>query len=56
MFARGSAATDPAGVVQRWLDEVWMGGDLDVVDELVSPRYVRHGPSGTVVRDQRWAA
>jgi hypothetical protein len=52
MSARGSSAPDPAGVVQRWLDEVWMGGDLDVVDELVAPRYVRHGPSGTVVRDR----
>jgi hypothetical protein len=52
MSVRGSAAPDPAGVVQRWLDEVWMGGDLDLVDELVAPRYVRHGPSGTVVRDR----
>jgi SnoaL-like domain len=52
MSGNGFAAIDPAGVVQRWLDEVWMGGDLDVVDELVAPRYVRHGPSGTVVRDR----
>jgi hypothetical protein len=52
MSASGSAAQDHADVVQRWLDEVWMGGDLDVVDELVAPRYVRHGPSGTVVRDR----
>ena len=43
---------DPAAVVRRWLDEVWMAGDLDAVDELVAERYVRHGPSGTVVRDR----
>ena len=29
-----------------------MAGDLDVIDELVVPSYVRHGPSGTVVRDR----
>jgi hypothetical protein len=45
-------AFDPAAVVRRWLDEVWMAGDLDAVDELVAQRYVRHGPSGTVVRDR----
>jgi hypothetical protein len=44
-------ALDPAAVVRRWLNEVWMAGDLDAVAELVAPRYVRHGPSGTVVRD-----
>jgi hypothetical protein len=48
----GLRAGDPAAVVRRWLDEVWMAGHLDAVDELVAPRYVRHGPSGTVVRDR----
>jgi hypothetical protein len=40
-----------AQVVQRWWDEVWGAGDLDVVDEIIAPTYVRHGPTGTVTRD-----
>lgn len=52
MTGTGLGGVDPAAVVRRWLDEVWMAGDLDVVDELVAPRYVRHGPSGTVARDR----
>jgi SnoaL-like domain len=52
MTGTGVGAGDPAAVIRRWLDEVWMAGDLDAVDELVAPRYVRHGVSGTVVRDR----
>lgn len=39
----------PEAVLRRWLDEVWSRGDLDVVDELVAPRYVRHDRRGTRV-------
>ena len=52
MEVSGSGHVDPAEVVRRWLDDVWVGGDLDAVDELVAERYVRHGASGTVVRSR----
>ena len=52
MSGTGPGGVDPAAVVRRWLDEVWMAGDLDRIDDLVAARYVRHGPSGTVVRDR----
>ena len=32
-------------MVRRMIDEVWNGGNLAVVDELVSPDYVGHDPS-----------
>jgi hypothetical protein len=31
-------------IVRRWSEELWSQGDLAVVDELVSPDYVRHDP------------
>jgi steroid delta-isomerase-like uncharacterized protein len=31
-------------VVRRVLEEVWSGGKLDLVDELLSPDFVRYGP------------
>jgi hypothetical protein len=49
---RGTGAVDPAAVVRSWLEDVWMAGDLARIDELVAPEYVRHGPTGTLVRDR----
>ncbi|MGE0815690.1 MAG: ester cyclase [Vicinamibacterales bacterium] len=39
------AATNAARVITRYFDEVWNGGDLDVLDELLAPDYVNHSPS-----------
>jgi predicted ester cyclase len=51
----GAAATSPAAaggplernrrIGQRYFDEVWNQGRLDVLDELLSPDYVNHTPS-----------
>ena len=46
----GTLGVDPAAVVRRWLDEVWMAGDLDRIDDLVARS--TSGPHGTVVRDR----
>jgi len=32
-------------LVRRLVDEVWNQGDLGLIDEIVSPDYVRHDPS-----------
>jgi ketosteroid isomerase-like protein len=34
-------------ISQRWWDEVWRDGNLDVIDELFSEPFVRHMASGT---------
>ena len=41
--------TDPRQVVQKWWDHVWGEGRLDLVDELLAPRFVRHDRRGTHV-------
>ena len=45
-----SAAEAPAlaanrRLVERYFGEVWSGGDLDALDELLDPAYVNHTPS-----------
>jgi len=40
----------PVEVVEEWHERAWGEGDHAAVDDLVGERYVRHGPSGTVVR------
>jgi predicted ester cyclase len=46
----GEPAGEPAGankdVVRRYYDAAWSGGDLSVVDDLVSPGYRPGGPAG----------
>jgi steroid delta-isomerase-like uncharacterized protein len=36
--------SDNASVVRRYADEVWSKGNVDLVDELFSSDFVRHGP------------
>ena len=36
---------DPKGIVRRYFEEIWDRGDLDVIDQLFSPDFVRHGPA-----------
>ena len=36
---------DPKGIVRRYFEEIWDRGDLDAVDRLFSPEFVRHGPA-----------
>ena len=43
-------AEDEAAVVavsQRWWDDIWRGGDLDVIDELFSDPFLRHTATGS---------
>jgi ketosteroid isomerase-like protein len=44
-----SDVADPAALVRQWWD-VWSDGDLDVIDQIVAEKFVRHGPQGTEVR------
>ena len=39
------AAQDPQEIVRRYFEEIWDRGDLDIVDQLFSPDFVRHGPA-----------
>jgi steroid delta-isomerase-like uncharacterized protein len=34
-------------LVRRYFEEVWDKGNLDLIDELLTTNFVRHGPSGT---------
>ena len=43
--ASTTAAARNAALVRRYFEEVWNGGRLDVLDELLSPSYVNHTPS-----------
>ena len=43
-------APEARALIQRWFDEVWGEGRLDLIDELVTEPYVRHSQQGTVVR------
>lgn len=36
---------DNEAVVRRLIDEVWNGGRVEALEELVSPEYVRHDPA-----------
>jgi steroid delta-isomerase-like uncharacterized protein len=36
---------DPKGLVRRYFEQIWDQGNLDVVDQLFSPDFVRHGPA-----------
>ena len=46
-------ATDNMGLVRRFIEEVWNKGDLSVIDELVSEKYVGTEP---VIGDVRGLA
>ena len=35
---------DSKALAQRWLEEVWNKGDLNLIDELIAPEYVLHDP------------
>jgi ketosteroid isomerase-like protein len=39
----GSGPAANKAVVRRWMEEVWSGGNLVVLDELIAPEYVLHG-------------
>jgi steroid delta-isomerase-like uncharacterized protein len=43
--ARSSAADHNAAIALRYFEDVWNRGDLDVLDELLTPDYVNHTPS-----------
>src|ERR671938_339272 len=34
-------------LVRRYFEEIWDVGNLDLIDELFTTNFVRHGPSGT---------
>ncbi len=34
---------------RRYVEEVWIGGNLDVADEIFAEKYVSHQPDGTAV-------
>ena len=34
-------------LVRRYFEEIWDKGNLDVIDELFTTDFVRHGPTGT---------
>ena len=36
---------DSKALAQRWLEEVWNKGDLNLIDELIAPEYVLHDPT-----------
>ena len=36
---------DNKALAQRWLDEVWNKGDLNLIDEFIAPDYVLHDPT-----------
>ena len=36
---------DNKTLAQRWLDEVWNKGDLNLIDELIATDYVLHDPT-----------
>jgi hypothetical protein len=38
-------------VIERWWQQVWGEGRLDLIPELVCDRYVRHSAAGVVERD-----
>ena len=40
---------DNEGVVRRFFEEVFGGGNLDLVDELVAPGHVNHDPNAPEV-------
>lgn len=33
-------------IARRWWEEIWGKGNLDLIDELLAPDYVFHGPTG----------
>lgn len=37
-------------VIERYFEEVWNKGKLDVLDEIIDPGYINHNPGGAVVR------
>lgn len=36
--------------VRRYFDEAWNRGNVDVIDELMAPGYIRHTPAGDLDR------
>ena len=47
-FAVGTAGDDAVlAVSQRWWDEIWRDGRLEVIDEIFTDPFVRHTGSGT---------
>jgi SnoaL-like domain len=34
-------------IVRRYFEEIWDKGNLDLLDELLTTNFVRHGPTGT---------
>jgi steroid delta-isomerase-like uncharacterized protein len=42
---RTTTATDVAQVITRYFEEVWNQGDVDRLDDLLTPDYVNHSPS-----------
>ena len=39
--------SDAATLLQRWWNELWGAGNLDVLGELLAPLYTRHDQNGT---------
>jgi predicted SnoaL-like aldol condensation-catalyzing enzyme len=45
----GPAEERNVAALERWVFDVFEEGKLDLVDELIAPSYVVHGPAGTVI-------
>lgn len=41
--------SDSSRLAQRWWEEVWERGELDVLDEILSDPFTRHSSRGTIV-------
>src|SRR5438132_2457508 len=42
---RAMAVQDNKNLVRQYFEEIWNRGDLDAIDRLFSPDFVRHGPA-----------
>lgn len=50
MSAEALAAANKV-LVRRYLDEAWNHGNLDIIDELMAPGYVRYTPTAQLDRE-----
>lgn len=42
MVSKTSTQSDPSAYAERFVEEVWNGRDLSLIDEMVAPEYVGH--------------
>jgi predicted SnoaL-like aldol condensation-catalyzing enzyme len=49
-------SVDEAGMIQlsnRWWEDIWRDGDVEVADEILTDPFVRHSGTGTMVSSRR---